>query len=561
MSKLIELKNFVKEENNSNEENDIDDESTKLEINNKIDKSEVIDTNAMKNCIFLGIIFFIIFIILSIIAVKYILIQDTIKTNEDIQKEEDKNKFINKNYNVSDGNQDIKPKEQDKPKEREKHFNFKKPKENGDKRCSQYDPINLFSQRLGEKPITVGQSGDSRHICYQNKNSLFVFKNGVICKMDNIVIDPSKWRSDGFIYKGPLDNKDRGCPLLSKGFFNMKSEKKIDFGHDTGSYCYYFSGWNYDYNNEYEDLEELAPGKIIFFISRNQDSPNLYHGGSEFMNALSIMYLLDIKPENIQIIFLESIEIKNDPFYDLYKNLISRGGDPFHISTLKKNYYVTSAIHIPINWDSPCFIYSNIPTCQYPSLSYKYFNDLIDFYMDIKPYRDSFMSDNEVLYYPKSVIEHHKQNKPFKKIVTFQWRRVWPKGRASQERILGNGPELAEKLSKSLPEDILIRLIDTAGLSISEQISIMRNTDYFIGMHGAGLFLGIFTPNSCPFHEVLPTYNMNGLLLMGALSGHRVFSDVIQSYTKKIEGSDYIYFNEKAFSNKIIQRMKESGFI
>ena len=73
MSKLIELKNFVKEEKDKKEENDLDDdERTKLEIN-KIDKSEVVDTNALKNCIFLGIIFLIIFIIVSIIAVKYIL--------------------------------------------------------------------------------------------------------------------------------------------------------------------------------------------------------------------------------------------------------------------------------------------------------------------------------------------------------------------------------------------------------------------------------------------------------------------------------------------------------
>ena len=351
-------------------------------------------------------------------------------------------------------------------------------------------------------------------------------------------------------------------PFIIKRIFQYEIRKKIDFGNDIDSYHYYFNGWNYDYNNnEDENLEELAPGKVIFFISRNQDSPNLFHGGSEYMNALSIMYLLDIKPENIQIVFLESIEIQNDPFYDLYKNLISRGGDPFHIRTLKKKYHVSKAIHVPLNWDSPCFIHSNIPSCQYPTMSYKYLNDLIDFYMDIKPYQDSFKSDNDVYYYPKSVIEHHNKNKPFKKIVTFQWRRVWPRGRSGQQRILGNGPELVEKLSKKLPEDILIRLIDTAGLSISEQISIMRNTDYFIGVHGAGLFLGIFAPNRAPFHEVLPTYNMNGLLLFGALSGHRVFSDIIQSYTKRVEGSEYIIFNEDAFTNRIIQRMKESGFL
>ena len=181
--------------------------------------------------------------------------------------------------------------------------------------------------------------------------------------------------------------------------------------------------------------------------------------------------------------------------------------------------------------------------------------------MNVKPYQDTFKSDNDVYYYPKSVIEHHKQNKPFKKILTFQWRRVWPRGRTSQQRILGNGPELVEKLSEKLPNDILIRLIDTAGLSISEQISIMRNTDYFLGVHGAGLFLGIFTPNHCPFHEVLPFANMNGLLLMGALSGHKTFSDVISSNRKMIEGSEYIFFNDNAFVNTVTKRMKESGFI
>ena len=78
-------------------------------------------------------------------------------------------------------------------------------------------------------------------------------------------------------------------------------------------YNNYFNGWDYNsesYENEKNTLEELAPGKTVFFISRNQDSPNLYHGGSEFVNALSIMYLLNLDPEKIQIVFLESILIK-----------------------------------------------------------------------------------------------------------------------------------------------------------------------------------------------------------------------------------------------------------
>ena len=577
MNKSIELRNFI------NHDKDLNVENLKVE-NITIDKSEQLDTNAMNKCIISGIILLIIFIIFSILAVKYVLNPNRRISNNDINKDDSNNPIqekkndeekldnkepIDKGHEGSneENNKEEKQKEEENPKEEEEKSkekekpNIEKPKENSDSRCTQYDPINLFSKRLKTKPITVGQNGNSKHICHQEQSLIFVMKRGVVCKIENIVLDPSKWRDNGLIYKGPVDSSDRGCPLLSQGFFNMKSDIKSDYGKKFHEYHYYFDGWNYDYEEDDEDLEELAPGKTIFFLSRNQDSPNLFHGGSEYMNALSIMYLLNLDPKDIQVIFLESINIQNDPFYDLYKYLISRGGDPFHVRTLKKKYHITSAIHIPINWDSPCFISSGVPSCQYPSLAYKYFNDLVDYYMDIKPYKDSFISDNDVYYYPKSVIAHHKANKSFKKIITFQWRRVWPRGRTSQGRILGNGPELVEKLSKSLPENYLIRLIDTAGLSISEQISIMRNTDYFIGVHGAGLFLGIFTPNHCPFHEVLSAPNMNGLLLMGALSVHKTFSDIIQANNRKIEGSDYIFFNEDAFVNRILQRMKSAGFI
>ena len=46
----------------------------------------------------------------------------------------------------------------------------------------------------------------------------------------------------------------------------------------------------------------------------------------------------------------------------------------------------------------------------------------------------------------------------FKKKITIQWRKVWPKGRMKQKRLLGNGPELSEKLSDILPSNFLIKL-------------------------------------------------------------------------------------------------------
>ena len=67
-------------------------------------------------------------------------------------------------------------------------------------------------------------------------------------------------------------------------------------------------------------------------------------------------------------------------------------------------------------------------------------------------------------------------------------------------------------MGKIIPSNFLIRLVDTSSLSIIEQISLMKNTDYFIGIHGAGLALSIFMPNNSILHEILP-YKKNQLLV------------------------------------------------
>ena len=438
--------------------------------------------------------------------------------------------------------------------------------------CNALDPINIFKKRLTSTSTILCSNDDSNHICFKDGNDLFVARNGASCEFKNVIIDPSKWRADNNIYKGPMDPNNRGCPLLSKGFFNIqcKSGEKNNYSGYDFIYNNYFNGWNYEYKNyekEKEQLEELAPGKTVFFISRNQDSPNLYHGGSEFVNALAIMYLMNLNPKDIQIVFLESILIMDDPFYDLYKELIGRGGEPIHIKNLTKKYLVSKGVHIPINWDSPCFIRSEVPECiNHPTKTYYLYNMLIDKYISPDNYTDIISNNNknnsEIFYYPETIINEIAKNKnSFNKILTFQWRRVWPKGRKGQYRILGNGPELADKLSSLLPKNILLRLIDTARLPIKQQISIMRNTDYFVGIHGAGLSLSIFAPQNCIYHEVLHVPNMNGLELFAALSGHKVYKDIIAANVKYIDGNENIFFNVDEFAKVVISHLKESNLM
>ena len=429
--------------------------------------------------------------------------------------------------------------------------------------CKSNDPFNLTKKRFRNKPIEICKSQNSGHICYKNTNRLYVASNGVICTMTNVIIDPSKWRSDGYSYSfGPVNNKTRGCPLLSKGFFNMKCDHKENISEYNNIYENYFNSWNY--NSSYDkknikNIKELAPGKIVFFISRNQDSPNLYFGSSGVLNAIAMIYFFDLDPEKIQVVFLESMKLDNDPFYVLYKNIISRGGKPIHISELKEKYLISSSIHVPINWDSPTFIMNKGGICKYQSKAYYYLNQFINKYMNITEFKDPITYDNEVFYYPKSVVDPNSKN--YTKYLTFQWRKAWPKGRKGQGRLIGNGPEMIEKLSEILPKHILIRLIDTANLSLTQQISLMRKTDIYVGVHGAGLMLSAFMPTTSILVELSLFKKTHNLVLMSRLSGHKTYSDIIDADTKYINGSQYIFFDPVSTSQKILQHINETQYL
>ena len=408
-------------------------------------------------------------------------------------------------------------------------------------KCNKLDPIYVMSQRLKKYPINICQNEDSRHICFQSSkydfyNKLYRFPYGLICVMKNFVLDPSKSLKTNLTYKGPIDKNFRGAPILLNGFFNINCEKKFSKNNFSKLYINYFNSWNYSDNEDNIDLEEFAPEKTVFFISRNEDSPNLFHGFSEIINSLAVIYLLDLKPEEIQIIFLESIFLNNEPLYDLYTNLISRGNKPIYIRDLNKKYHISSAIHIPIGADSPLFMMVNTHNCKYSTVTYSLVNKLINKYLNLTKYNESFKSDNDTFYYPKAIIKRKHLNIKFVTKVTIQWRKIWPKGRINQKRLLGNGPELSEKLSNILPSNFLIKLVDTASLPITQQISLVKDTDYFIGVHGAGLSLSIFMPNNAILHEILP-YKKNKLLsLMSKLSGHKTYSDVIRNKIANIFG-------------------------
>ena len=119
---------------------------------------------------------------------------------------------------------------------------------------------------------------------------------------------------------------------------------------------------------------------------------------------------------------------------------------------------------------------------------------------------------------------------------------------------------MIEKLAEVLPKNILIRLVDTASLSYKEQISIMRKTDYYIGVHGAGLFLSVFMPTTSILHEISLKKKTNNLLLMSNLSGHKTFSDIWNAKVQNLDGSQYVYFDPNEVAKSVLNHMNSSNF-
>lgn len=429
---------------------------------------------------------------------------------------------------------------------------------NTDSKCIDLDPINMINNTLNNNPQVICQYEKSTHICYPNTYFNMFEKEGILCKMENIILDPSKWSSRGAIYKGPINESMGHIPLLSQGFFNMKCKNLFKIKTNR-KYEKYLESWNYDYNDNLDNEEELAEGKTIFFISRTSDSLNMYHGISEVINAMALMYLFNLSPEDIKIVLLESFEIEKDPYYDIYKNVISRGEEIVHIKNLKKKYHITSGILIPTNMDSPCFILDIPPHCKYPTLTFQLLNILIEKYMNLEEFKDQFINIDKIFYYPNSTLNNHNLGKKFVKSVTIIWRNVWPEGRKGQGRIFANAKETADSLSLALPDDILVRLVDTAKLTISQQIALMRKTDYLTGIHGAAFALSIFTPNHCIIHEFLTRNHY--VQQIQSLSGHKFYSSYIYHEKKTIDDNENIFLNCQKFTEQIMNIMKHNNFI
>ena len=109
-------------------------------------------------------------------------------------------------------------------------------------------------------------------------------------------------------------------------------------------------------------------------------------------------------------------------------------------------------------------------------------------------------------------------------------------GRKFQKRILGNGPELADKLF----------------IKISWYIIFIY---YWTNFNNESNWLSIFMPSNTILYEILPKKNIKVLILMYALSGHKIYSDILKSELKIINNNDNYFFDTIEFAEKLLKHI------
>jgi len=434
--------------------------------------------------------------------------------------------------------------------------------------CIETDPIWQYDARIDVERDVLCKSNSTLHVCYKNALTNNHTYDGVTCKMKNFTMDVSKFQSSNFTLD-ELSNENNKCfPKISYGFFNMKcSILNNTLSNLDKNYEFYFQSWNYETNSNINTndkaIKELAPNKTVLFITRTKDTSQYLYKLIEFLNTFAVMNSFYLNPEDMQVVFLGNVDLDNDPFYDLYKEVISLGTEPMYIKKLNptKKYFISAALFIPTIYDSPFFIKAPTPRCLEPTRTYDLLIRHVKEDFEVKRYTDSISSissnDNKI-YYPLKVV--NPGDKIYNKFITVLWRRPWPEGKTGEKGILGNGNDLVNALMEKLPQNYLIRLVDTSKLSIKEQISIIKKTDYLIGQYGPDMFLSIFLPMKAIVQEICYKECDNMFQLMSSLSGHLTYSNLITSEIINSNDNELINYNVKEFTKVVVNHMKKSNF-
>lgn len=91
----------------------------------------------------------------------------------------------------------------------------------------------------------------------------------------------------------------------------------------------------------------------------------------------------------------------------------------------------------------------------------------------------------------------------------------------------------------------------------------MQKTNYFLGIHGAGMFLSIFLPRKSIAHEIKSKdrKTLNRPQIAGILSGHKYYSDFVKIVIKNLDFQEKYFVDLNDLEKKVFKILIENNFL
>ncbi|KAL4229914.1 hypothetical protein ACF0H5_010305 [Mactra antiquata] len=313
---------------------------------------------------------------------------------------------------------------------------------------------------------------------------------------DMKITNVKEWINDPYIKcKGNFRGYANEFAILNHARFN-KSSKSFSIPCEDESIQYKFlfgkegtilTRWlhdlkTYPYKGAPQlSIEQVMEKKMVTFAVKRYEAHNLYHTVCEWYNIYVISELLNIKPETVDILFMDDRPrgLMDDTWDTLFAQI-------YRYSNLTEKTIFETIVWNAIGYESP-LNFHEIRTMPFINQFYKFFLNRFNIKtgkrLDCKNLR-----------------------------VTIIWRRDYMSHPERKEETGGlihrkfqNENEILAEISAIFNGHTINELV-LEQISMKQQLQIISQTDILFGMHGAGMAHALFLPKHAAVFETFPNY-------------------------------------------------------
>lgn len=333
----------------------------------------------------------------------------------------------------------------------------------------------------------------------------------LICEATNFIIDFSKISgnpSDGHVkpHKGSEYLQFAPGSLLSDCTKTEHYKDRLFMSHHSRQMRTFQSGHSAAPTKE--DATEEAP---TYLLARDEDCENSFHSTADFMNMLLVDKVLDVDTSTQQVVLFD--KFSNGPYIELIQKAYSPN-NPVKRHTHyagKKVRFKKLIFHLESNAG---LIF---PKVANPDPLRCYGASLFD------AYRRFILNAFNLLHVQPPVVPQ----------VTLTLRH-----RAQHKnvgRVMSNEQEVVEVLKRGNMMDL--KVVDTATMSLTEQLTLIRATNVLVGVHGAGLMYIMFAAEEAVLVEIHPSYRQDRHFRHAARMTGKIYMPVRATKRESCQGT------------------------